>query len=57
MFADDAKISRYAKDAVYACQQAGIIDGMTETEFAPKETATRAQVAKILSVFHFIYMS
>ena len=57
VFADDAKISRYAKDAVYACQQAGIIDGMTETEFAPKETATRAQVAKILSVFHFIYMS
>ena len=56
-FADDADISKYAKDAVYACQQAGIIDGMTETEFAPKDTATRAQVAKILSVFHFSYMS
>ena len=57
VFADDSSISRYAKESVYACQQAGIIDGMTETEFAPKEAATRAQVAKILSVFHSDYMA
>lgn len=52
LFADDSKISNYAKDAVYACREAGIIDGIGNNYFAPKDTATRAQVAKILSVFY-----
>lgn len=56
-FADDGKISNYAKESVYLCQQAEIIDGIDKYNFAPKETATRAQVAKILSVFHSVYMS
>lgn len=51
-FTDDNEISDYAKDAVYVCQSAEIVNGMGEGKFAPKETATRAQVAKIFSVFH-----
>ena len=34
VFSDDANVSNYAKDAVYACQRAGIVSGMTETTFA-----------------------
>ena len=56
-FDDDSTISEYAKEAVYACQQACIIDGMGDGSFQPKGKATRAQVAKILSVFHQIYIS
>jgi len=50
-FEDDAKIKNYAKEAVYICQQAGIVNGMTTTTFEPQGKATRAQVAKVLSVF------
>ena len=55
-FSDDNKISSYAKESVYACQMAGIVNGMTETTFEPKGTATRAQIAKILSVFFEDYV-
>ena len=55
-FADDDAIHDWAKDAVYACQKAAIINGMTETTFVPQGTATRAQVAKILTVFHTSYI-
>jgi endo-1,4-beta-xylanase len=47
-FEDEGSIADYAKDAVSSLQQAGVINGMTATEFAPSETATRAQAAKIL---------
>ncbi len=50
-FEDENKISDYAKEYVKICQRAGIIDGMTPTAFEPKGEATRAQVAKIFSVF------
>ena len=55
-FSDDAEILDYAKEAVYACQQAGIIVGMDETTFAPKAYATRAQIATILTKFHQKYI-
>ncbi len=51
-FADENKISNYAKEYVKICQRAGFIDGMTPTTFEPKGNATRAQVAKIFSVFY-----
>lgn len=51
-FKDDSLIQNYAKEAVYACQQAGIINGMTADTFAPRDNATRAQIAKIMTVFH-----
>lgn len=52
VFKDDALIQDYAKEAVYACRQTGIINGMTEDTFDPRGYATRAQIAKIMTVFH-----
>lgn len=46
-FSDDGKISSYASQAIYALQRAGIINGMGDGSFAPKGTATRAQVSQI----------
>ena len=56
-FADDGDISSYAKSAVYACQRAGIVNGVTTTRFDPAATATRAQAAKILMIFHKDYIA
>ena len=56
-FRDDNLIQNYAKDAVYACQRAGIISGMTPDTFAPRDNATRAQIAKIMTVFHRDFMN
>ena len=47
-FTDEDAISDYAKEAVHALQQAGIINGMADGSFAPNATATRAQAAKII---------
>lgn len=47
-FTDDADIAAYAKDAVYALQQAGIVNGTGDGVFAPRETATRAAAAKMI---------
>ncbi|NLH00675.1 MAG: SH3 domain-containing protein [Clostridiales bacterium] len=51
VFSDDSAISAEAKEAVYALQQAGIINGMGNGVFSPKGTATRAQVAQIYMKF------
>ena len=48
IFADDEQISDYAKTAVYALYDAGIINGVSEDEFAAKDYLTRAQAAKII---------
>lgn len=48
-FADDKKISGWAKDAVYACRDNGLVSGMGGNKFDPKGTATRAQ-ACVLTV-------
>ncbi len=50
-FADDASIADYAKEAVSTLQAAGIINGVSDTEFAPVSNATRAQAAQILYSF------
>lgn len=47
-FADDAKISKWANEAVYAMQQSGLMSGMPDGSFQPKGTATRAEVATIM---------
>lgn len=47
-FADDSSISDYAKEAVYSLRECGAVNGITDTEFAPNENATRAQAAKII---------
>lgn len=51
-FTDDGKIADYARNAVYALKNAGIISGMGDGSFAPSGTATRAQVAQIFLNFH-----
>lgn len=49
-FADNNKIADYAKTSVVKMQQLGIINGKTETNFAPTENATRGEAAKMISV-------
>ena len=46
-FRDDASLSAYAREAVYALMGAGIISGTGGGHFQPQSTATRAQVAQI----------
>ena len=50
-FGDDAGISDYAKDAVYAMQQSGVIAGKPGNVFDPQGAAVRAEVAALLSQF------
>ena len=50
-FADNAQISSWAKNAVRAMQQAGILAGKNGNKFDPKGTATRAEIATILRRF------
>ncbi|QHI71667.1 DUF3783 domain-containing protein [Aminipila terrae] len=48
-FTDENLIADYAQDAVIKLQEAGIINGKNEKNFAPKDTATRAEAAKIIA--------
>ena len=50
-FADNAKISAYAKDAVKAIQQTGVINGKDNNHFDPQGNATRAEASTILRRF------
>ncbi|MGM9936334.1 MAG: S-layer homology domain-containing protein [Candidatus Ornithomonoglobus sp.] len=50
-FDDASSISSYAVNAVDQLVKGGIINGMSDTEFAPLSNATRAQAAKILYSF------
>lgn len=47
-FADYASIADYAKAAVVELNKAGVINGVTDTMFAPKAPATRAQAAAMI---------
>lgn len=47
-FNDDGIISDYAKGAVYVLREMGVISGMGDGNFAPKNNATRAQTASML---------
>ncbi|PZD94195.1 hypothetical protein DNH61_19835 [Paenibacillus sambharensis] len=47
-FRDHADISGYAADAVSAMYEAGLISGLGNNTFSPKQSATRAQAAVIL---------
>ena len=47
-FDDEKDIAEYAKTAVEKLSAAGVINGVSEKEFAPEETATRAQAACII---------
>ncbi len=56
LFTDRNNISDYAKTAVALCQIAGIIRGMPDGSFAPKKTATRAEVASMMTGFCKLYI-
>ncbi len=47
LFADDAQIADYAKEAVYAMYEAGLISGVGDGRFDPQGNATRAAAAQI----------
>ena len=47
-FSDEELISDYAKDSIAKLSGAGVISGMTDTEFAPTDKLTRAQAAKLI---------
>lgn len=47
-FADHKSISSYARDAVYSCRNAGVVNGKPGNQFDPKGNATRAEVATIV---------
>ena len=47
-FTDDADISEYAVEAVYKLMAAGIINGVGDGRFAPLDSATRAEAAKLV---------
>lgn len=50
-YPDAGTISNWAQSAALYCQTTGIIFGRTDGMFAPKETATRAEVAVIIERF------
>ena len=55
-FTDDSAISDWAKENVYALQQAGVISGMGDGSFAPGQQCTRAEAAKVVyEVTKFIW--
>lgn len=47
-FADSDDVSEYAKEAVDSLVAAGVLNGMEDGTFAPKQVATRAQVAQVI---------
>lgn len=51
-FKDDAKIAKWAKTYVYACQRAGIVSGDTSGSFRPTDTANRAEIATLIMNFY-----
>ena len=50
-FADSGDIAAWAKPAMYWGYYKGIINGKTTTTLCPKDTATRAELAKILVIY------
>jgi len=56
-FADDTSISKWAKTAVYTCQQADIVNGKGEGKFDPQGTGTRAEASVIFTKFHKDYLA
>ena len=49
LFADSGSISSWAENAVYACRDNGLVNGMGDNLFSPKGTATRAQACVIMA--------
>lgn len=54
LFADDASIGSWAKDAVYACRDAGLVSGKGENRFEPRKNTTRAEAATVAVNYYFL---
>jgi len=54
-FDDDEAIAEYAKDAVVACFEAGVINGKDGNIFDPRGNATRAEAAAMLHRFLLLF--
>ena len=54
-FADDAKISGWAKDAVYACRDQALISGVGSNQFDPRATASRAQACVVTGKLYELF--
>ena len=48
LFADHAEIAGWARNGVYTCRAAGLVQGKGKNKFDPNGLATRAEVATIL---------
>lgn len=48
-FTDNDAIADYAKDAIGKMQKAGLLNGIGDGTFAPTESASRAQAAKVIA--------
>lgn len=56
VFTDDSSISSYARDAVYAMKNIGVVNGYTDGSFHPLGFATRAEVATMFgSLYEYLY--
>ena len=51
VFVDDVEIAEYAKNAVYRLYDFKVINGVGNGLFMPRNTATRAMIAKMLEGF------
>lgn len=51
-FTDGSQISSWAKNAVVACQKAGIVNGYEDGSFRPKNGISRAEVSKMIFEFY-----
>ncbi len=47
-FTDEADMASYAKNEIYKLARAGVINGMDDGSFAPRNNITRAEAAKLL---------
>ena len=57
IFPDADKISGWAEEAVEICAAAGIINGKGDGSVDPQGTASRAEVATLMTNFHTIFFS
>ena len=55
-FADDAKISSWAKDYVYKCQMADLVNGTDTNAFNPQGNTLRCQAATVFTLFYKDYI-
>ncbi|MBE6574027.1 MAG: hypothetical protein E7652_06505 [Ruminococcaceae bacterium] len=55
LFSDDADVSLWARDAVYAVRSIGVVKGVGDNKFNPKGTATRSEAAQLMMNFDKYY--